>query len=202
MARPHEPERRLTGLVERRQVTALAYDLVGSTPLAERLDPEELREILQAFHRVCTTAVEEYGGRVNLYAGDGGMAFFGYPVTYENGAERAIRAGLAITARCAELSPTVKGAGVRLHVRVGIATGRVVAGDLSGDGHGRREVVGIAPHLASRLQAAAAPNTVLVAESTRSLVGTLFRFGLAMPKCRLFSIDGTSSDTDAGRPLS
>ncbi|GEO15053.1 ATP-binding protein [Microvirga aerophila] len=177
MARPHEPERRLTGLVERRQVTALAYDLVGSTPLAERLDPEELREILQAFHQVCTAAVEEYGGRVNLYAGDGGMAFFGYPITYENGAERAIRAGLAITARCGELSPTIKGAGVKLHVRVGIATGRVVAGELSGDGHGRREVVGIAPHLASRLQAAAAPNTVLVAESTRSLVGTLFRFG-------------------------
>lgn len=174
----HVPSAQLASRAERRQVTALAYDLVGSTRLAERLDPEDMHELLQGFHRMCTAAVEEFGGKVNRYIGDGGMAYFGYPTTYENAAERAIQAGLAIIERCAHLSPAGHGGRIALSVRVGIATSRVVAGDMAGDrGFGTDEVVGIAPHLAARLQGAAAPNSVLVSEATRRLVGTMFRFG-------------------------
>ncbi len=159
-------------------MTALAYDLVGSTRLAERLDPEDMHELLRGFHRMCTAAVEEFGGKVNRYVGDGGMAYFGYPVTYENAAERAIQAGLAITDRCAHLVVPRASGKISLSVRVGIATSRVVAGDMAGDkGFGSDEVVGIAPHLAARLQTAAAPNSILVSDATRRLVGTMFRFG-------------------------
>jgi class 3 adenylate cyclase/predicted ATPase len=163
---------------ERRQVTALAYDLVGSTHLAERLDPEDMHELLTCFHRMCTAAIGEFGGKVNRYVGDGGMAYFGYPTTFENAAERAIQAGLAITERCAHLGSSGYGGKIPLSVRVGIATGKVVAGDMAGDqGFGSDEVVGIAPHLAARLQSAATPNSVLVSNATRRLVGALFRFG-------------------------
>jgi class 3 adenylate cyclase/predicted ATPase len=174
----HVPSAQFAGTAERRQVTALAYDLVGSTRLAERLDPEDMHELLQSFHRMCTAAIEEFGGKVNRYVGDGGMAYFGYPTTYENAAERAIQAGLAITERCARLAPSEYGGRITLSVRVGIATSKVVAGDMTGDrGFGTDEVVGIAPHLAARLQGAAEPNGVLVSDATRRLVGTMFRFG-------------------------
>lgn len=173
----HVPSAQLTGTAERRQVTALAYDLVGSTRLAERLDPEDMHELLRGFHRMCTSAVEEFGGKVNRYIGDGGMAYFGYPVTYENAAERAIQAALAITERCSHLG-VGNGSKIALSVRVGIATSKVVAGDMAGDqGFGTDEVVGIAPHLAARLQSATAPNSILVSDATRRLVGTMFRFG-------------------------
>jgi predicted ATPase/class 3 adenylate cyclase len=179
----HVPSAQLAGMAERRQVTALAYDLVGSTRLAERLDPEDMHELLRGFHRMCTAAIEEFGGKVNRYIGDGGMAYFGYPITYENAAERAIQAGLAITERCARLGTPGNnelghGEKISLSVRVGIATSKVVAGDMTGEkGFGVDEVVGIAPHLAARLQAAAGPNSILVSDATRRLVGTLFRFG-------------------------
>jgi class 3 adenylate cyclase/predicted ATPase len=151
---------------------------VGSTRLAESLDPEDMQELLQSFHSMCTAAIEETGGKVNRYIGDGGMAYFGYPTTYENAAERAIHAGLAIAERCAHLKAPGSGGGVALSVRVGIATSKVVAGDMAGEkGFGANEVVGIAPHLAARLQTAAAPNSVLVSDATRRLVGTMFRFG-------------------------
>jgi len=174
----HVPSAQYAVKAERRQVTALAYDLVGSTRLAERLDPEDMHELLRGFHRMCTTAIEEFGGKVNRYVGDGGMAYFGYPITYENAAERAIQAGLAITERCAHLGVSGYDGRIALDVRVGIATSKVVAGDMAGDqGFGSDEVVGIAPHLAARLQAAAAPNSILVSDATRRLVGTMFRFG-------------------------
>lgn len=162
---------------DRRQVTALAYDLVGSTRLAESLDPEDMHELLQSFHSMCTAAIEETGGKVNRYIGDGGMAYFGYPTAYENAAERAIHAGLAIVKGCEQLGASVSGRHT-LRVRVGIATSKVVAGNMTGErGFGSDEVVGIAPHLAARLQAAAAPSSVLVSDATRRLVGTLFQFG-------------------------
>lgn len=174
----HVPPAHISGTADRRQVTALAYDLVGSTRLAESLDPEDMRELLQSFHSMCTAAIEETGGKVNRYIGDGGMAYFGYPTAYENAAERAIHAGLAITERCAHLGTSVSGGRIALSVRVGIATSKVVAGDTAGErGFGADEVVGIAPHLAARLQVAAAPNSVLVSDATRRLVGTMFRFG-------------------------
>jgi class 3 adenylate cyclase/predicted ATPase len=168
----------MSGTADRRQVTALAYDLVGSTRLAESLDPEDMHALLQSFHSMCTAAIEETGGKVNLYIGDGGMAYFGYPTTYENAAERAIQAGLAIVERCAHLGSFGPGSKTALSVRVGIATSKVVAGDMVGErGFGANEVVGIAPHLAARLQSVAAPNSVLVSDATRRLVGTMFRFG-------------------------
>jgi len=174
----HVPSAHIAGTAERRQVTALAYDLVGSTGLTERLDPEDMRELLHTFHQMCTTAIEEFGGKVNRYIGDGGMAYFGYPVTYENAAERAIQAGLAITERCSRLGVPGHGGRIALSVRVGIATSKVVAGDMAGgQGFGADEVVGIAPHLAARLQVVAAPNSILVSDATRRLVGTMFRFG-------------------------
>ncbi|MET0528113.1 MAG: adenylate/guanylate cyclase domain-containing protein, partial [Microvirga sp.] len=174
----HVPPAHISGTADRRQVTALAYDLVGSTRLAESLDPEDMRELLQSFHSMCTAAIEETGGKVNRYIGDGGMAYFGYPTAYENAAERAIHAGLAITERCAHLGTSVSGGRIALSVRVGIATSKVVAGDTAGErGFGADEVVGIAPHLAARLQVAAAPNSVLISDATRRLVGTMFRFG-------------------------
>ncbi|MGO4387875.1 AAA family ATPase [Microvirga sp. 2YAF29] len=174
----HVPPAHSLGTADRRQVTALAYDLVGSTRLAERLDPEDMHTLLQSFHAMCTAAIEETGGKVNRYIGDGGMAYFGYPTAYENAAERAIHAGLAIVKGCAQLGVTVSGSRHALSVRVGIATSKVVAGNMTGErGFGADEVVGIAPHLAARLQAAAAPGSVLVSNATHRLVGTMFRFG-------------------------
>ncbi len=167
-----------TSTADRRQVTALAYDLVGSTRLAERLDPEDMHELLQGFHSMCTAAIEEAGGKVNRYIGDGGMAYFGYPTAYENAAERAIHAGLAIVKGCADLEVSISGGRHALSVRVGIATSKVVAGNMTGErGFGADEVIGIAPHLAARLQAAAEPGSVLVSDATHRLVGAMFRFG-------------------------
>lgn len=174
----HVSPAQMAGTADRRQVTALAYDLVGSTRLAESLDPEDMHELLQRFHSMCTSAIEEMGGKVNLYVGDGGMAYFGYPTAYENAAERAIQAGLAIVERCTRLDRPRAARKSALSVRVGIATSKVVAGDMTGEsGFGANDVVGIAPHLAARLQTAAAPNSVLVSDATRKLVGAMFRFG-------------------------
>src|SRR5262245_6681285 len=112
---------------ERRQLTVMFADLVGSTALSAQLDPEDLREILSAYHRCCAEQIAESGGFVAKYIGDGVLAYFGYPQAHEDGAERAVRAGLALVAALAQVDP---GGGPVLRVRVGIATGLVVVGDL------------------------------------------------------------------------
>src|ERR1700691_5092117 len=160
-----------TDAAERRQLTVMFCDLVGSTAMSARLDPEDLRGIISAYHRCCATLIERSGGFVAKYMGDGVLAYFGYPQAHEHDAERAVRAGLAIVEAAPKLQ-TVAGA---LHVRVGIATGIVVVGDLLGSGEAQgRGVVGDTPNLAARLQGIAAPDSVVIAEGTRKLLGSLF----------------------------
>jgi class 3 adenylate cyclase len=163
--RPHDA-------AERRQVTVMFCDLVGSTALSGRLDPEDLRGIIRAYHHCCTELVERDGGFVAKYMGDGVLAYFGYPRAHEHDAERAVQAGLALVEAVPQLTTA---AGVPLEVRVGIATGLVVVGDLIGAGAAQEQaIVGETPNLAARLQGIAEPNMVVIAESTRKLLGNLF----------------------------
>jgi class 3 adenylate cyclase len=161
-----------TSIAERRQLTVMFCDLVGSTALSARLDPEDLRDIITAYHRCCTELVERNGGFVAKYMGDGVLAYFGYPQAHEHDAERAVRAGLNLVEAVPKLGTH---AGSPLQVRVGIATGLVVVGDLIGAGAAQeQEVVGETPNLAARLQGVAESNSVVISESTRRLVGNLF----------------------------
>ena len=157
---------------ERRQLTVMFVDLVGSTAMSARLDPEDMREIVGAYHRSCAEQITKAGGFVAKYMGDGVLTYFGYPQAHEHDAERAVLAGLAL----AEAVPKLKtAAGTPLQVRVGIATGLVVVGDLIGSGEAQeRGVVGDTPNLAARLQALAEPNMVVIADGTRRLLGNLF----------------------------
>ena len=157
---------------ERRQLTVMFCDLVGSTALSGRLDPEDLRGIIGAYHRCCAELIERCGGFVAKYMGDGVLAYFGYPQAHEHDAERAVQAGLAIVEAAPKL---VTIAGSPLQVRVGIATGLVVVGDVIGSGEAQeRGIVGETPNLAARLQGIAEPNMVVIAEGTRRLLGNLF----------------------------
>src|SRR5271165_36154 len=157
---------------ERRQVTVMFCDLVGSTALSTRLDPEDVREIVGTYCACCTDLITRGGGFVAKYMGDGVLAYFGYPQAHEHDAEHAVRAGLALVEAVPKLTTT---AGDPLQVRVGIATGLVVVGDLIGSGETQeRGVVGETPNLAARLQALAEPNAVVIADSTRRLLGNLF----------------------------
>ncbi len=158
---------------ERRQLTIMFCDLVGSTRLAERLDPEDLREVIGAYHRAVAQVVARFEGFVAKYMGDGVLVYFGYPRAHEDDAERAVRTGLGAIAAVDGLE--VKS--VKLQVRIGIATGLVVVGDLIGEGSAQEQlVVGEAPNIAARLQSLAEPNSVLIAASTRRLVGDLFEY--------------------------
>jgi len=160
------------GEAERRQLTVMFCDLVGSTALAARLDPEDLREVIGAYHSAVADDAERFGGFVAKYMGDGVLIYFGYPQAHEDDAERAVRAGLALAERVPQLA-----ASEPLAARIGIATGLVVVGDLIGQGAAQeRGVVGETPNLASRLQALAPPGGVLIAETTRRLVGALFEY--------------------------
>jgi class 3 adenylate cyclase/predicted ATPase/DNA polymerase III delta prime subunit len=159
-------------VAERRQLTVMFCDLVGSTAMSARLDPEDMRGVIGAYHRCCAAQIERNGGFVAKYMGDGVLAYFGYPQAHEHDAERAVQAGLAIVEAAPKL---VTAAGSPLHVRVGIATGLVVVGDLVGSGEAQeRGVVGDTPNLAARLQGIAEPDMVVIAEGTRKLLGNLF----------------------------
>jgi class 3 adenylate cyclase len=155
---------------ERRQVTVMFSDLVGSTALSGRMDPEDLREVISAYQRCVAETVEEFGGFVAKFMGDGVLIYFGYPQAHEDDAERAVRAGLELVAAVGALKTHAP-----LQTRVGIATGLVVVGDLVGSGASQEQaIVGETPNLAARLQGVAEPNSVVIAESTRKLVGNLF----------------------------
>ena len=155
---------------ERRQVTVMFSDLVGSTALSARLDPEDLREVIAAYHRCTAEIVRHSGGFVSQYLGDGLLVYFGYPQAHEDDAERAVRAALELIAAVAALNTRVT-----LQARVGIATGVVVVGDVvDAGGSQERGIVGETPNLAARLQGLAQPSMVVVAESTRRLLGGLF----------------------------
>src|SRR6202030_1402193 len=155
---------------ERRQVTVMFSDLVGSTALSARMDPEDLREVISAYQKCVAETVTRYGGFVAKYMGDGVLVYFGYPQAHEDDAERAVRAGLELIQAVGGLKPSAP-----LQTRVGIATGLVVVGDLIGSGAAQEQaVVGETPNIAARLQSVAEPSTVVIAESTRKLLGNLF----------------------------
>src|SRR2546430_7218323 len=157
---------------ERRHLTVMICDLVGSTALTARLDPEDMGAVIDAYHAACARITLSYDGFLADFRGDGILAYFGYPRAHEDDAERTVRAGLDIIAAVARLETR---AGEPLSVRIGIATGIVVVGDRGGEGRLREHaVVGDSPNLAARLQTLVEPNTVVVAESTRRLLGDLF----------------------------
>lgn len=157
---------------ERRQLTVMFVDLVDSTQLSARLDPEEMREILRDYQNAVTGEIARMGGHVAKLMGDGVLAYFGWPIAREDAAERAVRSGMALTLAVAALGAP---AGQKLAARVGIATGLVVVGELVGKAEAQeRAVVGDTPNLAARLQAAAPPGSVVIAQGTQRLLGTLF----------------------------
>src|SRR5262245_40336677 len=157
---------------ERRHLTVMICDLVGSTALSARLDPEDMRAVIDAYHAACARITRTYDGFLAEFRGDGILAYFGYPRAHEDDAERTVRAGLDIIAAVGRLETR---AGEPLAVRIGIASGLVLIGDLSREGALREHaVVGETPNLAARLQALAAPGTIVVAASTRRLLGDLF----------------------------
>ena len=185
-----------TADAERRQLTVMFVDLIGSTALSAALDPEDLREVITAYQNAVAGEVSRMSGHVAQYLGDGVLVYFGWPRAHEDDAERAVRAGLAVRDSVARLAGP---ADARLQVRIGIATGIVVVGDLIAEGTAQRHaVVGETPNLAARLQALAAPGKVLIADSTRQLVGDLFDLhdsglmtvkGISMP-VRVYTVAG------------
>src|SRR5262245_21861737 len=158
---------------ERRHLTVMICDLVGSTALSARLDPEDMRAVIDAYHAACARITRTYDGFLAEFRGDGILTYFGYPIAHEDDAERTVRAALDIIAAVARLETH---AAEPLAVRIGIATGLVVIGDLSREGALREHaVVGDTPNLAARHQALAEPGTIVVTASTRRLLGDLFR---------------------------
>ena len=182
---------------ERRQITVMFCDLVGSTALSARMDAEDLREIISVYQKCVAVAVRRFDGFIAKYMGDGVLVYFGYPEAHEDDPERAVRAGLELVAAVSNLKTHAT-----LQTRVGIATGLVVVGDLIGSGSAQEQgVVGKTPNLAARLQGVAEPNSVVIAESTRTLVGNLFELEDLGAK-DLKGIDGPVRAWGALRPAS
>jgi len=176
---------------ERRQLTVMFCDLAGSTAISARLDPEDMREIIRTYQEACSGVVARYDGFVAKFMGDGVLAYFGFPRAHEDDAERAVRAGLDLAHAVGRLDTR---AGERLNVRIGVATGIVVVGDLIGEGSSREQaVVGDTPNLAARLQASAEPGAVLIADSTRRLLGDAFE----VKSLGLLDLKGFSAPTSA-----
>ncbi|MFA9420551.1 MAG: AAA family ATPase [Gammaproteobacteria bacterium] len=191
-----EPTTTITskGEAERRQLTVMFCDLVDSTALSEKLDPEDLREVNKAYQDACKAAIDRYEGYVARYMGDGVLAYFGYPQAHEDDAERSIRAGLGVVEAMIGLNRKLgQQLNIVFAVRIGIATGAVVVGDLIGEGGSQESAaVGSTPNLAARLQALASADTVVVAPGTHDLVKGQFEYrtlgeyelkGLAEPVC-------------------
>ena len=164
------------GLAERRQLSVMFCDLVGSTALSRVLDPEDLRDVLHAYQAIAGDAIERYGGAITRFMGDGILALFGYPMAHEDATERAVHAAVAIVEAIAELDASARfGPQVSLKVRIGVATGLTVVGDIIGKGAAREEaVIGETPNLAARLQGLAAANEIMIALETRTLIGERF----------------------------
>ena len=158
---------------ERRQLTVMFCDLVGSTALSTAMDPEDLRDVIASYQNRCSAAIWRYDGFVAKYMGDGILVYFGYPRAHEDEAERSVRAGLDIVDAMAELNAAFhRPSGIKLAVRIGIATGPVIVGDQIGEGTASETaVVGETPNLAARLQALAQPNQIVVSASTRAMLG-------------------------------
>lgn len=156
---------------ERRQLTVMVCDLVGSTALAGQLDPEDLRAVLHAYQSMCADVIQRFGGQIAQHLGDGLLVYFGYPQAHDDDAQRAVWAGLGIVEALEPLNQRlIQAHGVRLRLRVGIHTGLVVVGGMGTAEHQADLALGDTPHLAARLQALAAPNTVVLSEATVRLV--------------------------------
>jgi class 3 adenylate cyclase len=165
------PSNAATASAERRQLTVMFCDLVGSTRLSARLDPEEMRDLIAVYRKCVTDAVARFDGFIARYLGDGVLVYFGYPQAHEDDAERAVRAGLAAVGAVDALDAP---AGLQLRAHVGIATGLVVVGErIEAGGHQERDAIGETPNLAARLEALAAPGEVVIAASTHRLVGRI-----------------------------
>jgi class 3 adenylate cyclase/tetratricopeptide (TPR) repeat protein len=200
------PRRSVDG-AERRQITVMFVDLVDSTPLSERLDPEDMRELLQDFHSLCASAVEALGGHVARYMGDGILVYFGYPQAHEDDAARAVHAGLGIleNLRAANDSGRPSWHDARLSARIGIYTGLVVVGKVgAGPARDQDAITGETPNIANRLQTEAASNTVVIGDATQRLVDGLFDLedlgprrlkGVSNP-IRLYRVLGESDAVD------
>lgn len=161
---------------ERRQLTVMFCDLVGSTALSRSMDPEDLLDVYRHFRDACTDIIASYGGHVSRFMGDGILVLFGYPAAHENDPERAAHAALAITQAVSALRIPHHD-DLRLSVRVGLATGLVVAGDVIGEGASREEaIIGETPNLAARMQTLADPDTVIISDSTRMLLRDAFEY--------------------------
>jgi class 3 adenylate cyclase len=200
------PQESISSQAERRQLTVLFCDLVGSTALAQKLDPEDLRDLMQAYQRACRRVIEKYDGHVAQYLGDGLTVYFGWPRAHEDDAVRAIRAGLEVAETVSSLATSTP-----ISARVGIHTGLVVVGETGqGDASIPKAAVGETPNIAARLQALAEPGSVVASDRTRVLAEGLFEYadlgahslkGVSEP-VRLFRVAGaraTESRFDAAR---
>ena len=184
-------DRRPSSEAERRQLTVMFVDLVGSTALSERLDPEEMRDAITGFQNTVAGVVTRFEGNVAKYMGDGVLCYFGWPRAHEDDAERSVRAAIGVI-QALEQSDAV--AGEELSARAGIATGLVVVGDLVGEGGAQEDaVIGSTPNLAARLQALAEPGQLVIAEATKRLVGELFEFD----KLGALSLKGIAAPVNA-----
>jgi len=176
----------LTGEAERRHLTVMFCDLVGSTNLSTKYDPEDLAEIIRAFQDTCAGIISRYEGYIARYMGDGMLVYFGYPHAHEEDAERALRTGLEIIDRVTKITPQPD---LKLSTRVGVATGLVVVGETIGRESSQEQVVlGETPNLAARLQSMAEPDQLLIADDTRRLCGDVFEY-LDMGKQSLKGFD-------------
>ncbi len=165
----------LAGEAERRQITVMFCDLVGSTALSERLDPEDMRDIVRCYQEVCTEVIQRFEGHVAQYLGDGVLVYFGHPVAHEDDAQRAVRSGLGIVGAMEKLNARLSSErDLRLAVRVGIHTGLVVVGPMGGGAKHEQLALGETPNLAARLQALAEPDTVVISDAAHQLTKGFF----------------------------
>ena len=167
----------IPGEAQRRQLTIMFCDLVGSTSISEKLDPEDFRDVLAEFQKECRTIIVRYGGQIARYIGDGLLIYFGYPTTYEDAAYRAVHAAMEIVVSIQTLDKKFSSLNIKLAIRIGINTGKVVVGDIgTGKTRDSMAVVGDVPNIAARLQAIAQPNTIVIGSSTQRLVDGMFKF--------------------------
>ena len=196
---------------ERRQLTVLFADVVGATTLSGRVDPEALRALLRAYQQVCVECTERYGGNIHQYAGDGVLAYFGYPVAHDHDAERAVLAALDIVEGTRRLSADLRQRGeAEIAVRIGIHTGMVVVGEMGAGNVREVHAIGETPNIAARIQGEAAADSVCVSGATSRLLGPRFQsrsIGVRLLKgvakeIKLFAVDAAfaAADPEAARP--
>lgn len=193
-------------IAERRHITVFFADIAGSTALAESLDPEDLRDLYAQYQEICAGVVHHYEGHLAQYLGDGVLAYFGYPRAHEDDAPRAVRSGLEILKRLESISI----GGTRPHVRIGIHTGLVVVGDIGSTGRREQLALGEAPNIAARLQSEAVPDTIVISDDTRRLIGGQFALselgsrtlkGISRPM-QLFTVRGFSEASSRFQAMS